>query len=239
VLTRSGETAVDYRGKPFAVYERLPGTVLCQARVTADVTRRVGAALAGVHRAPLGGLVVPDGRFDFDGIVSRLDRVEASGREDLMPGVRRARALVDRLSQERNTELPQGLIHGDLFRDNVLILDGRVSGLLDFESACRGPYVYDLMVTLLAWCFGDGFDAALVRAMVEGYVAERPLGANEVSAMVSEASVACLRFVATRLTDFSLRVAQGQSPVRDYQRFFLRLEALEAGILHSTLDGLF
>ncbi len=52
----------------------------------------------------------------------------------------------------------QGLIHGDLFRDNVLWREGEISALLDFESASRGSRPFDLMVTILAWCFGDSLD---------------------------------------------------------------------------------
>jgi homoserine kinase type II len=94
------------------------------------------------------------------------------------------------------------------------------------------------MVTLLAWCFGDGLDAALARAMVEGYTSVRPLSVKERGAMVVEGSVACARFAATRLTDFSLRVPAGEAPARDYQRFFARLDALAGGELAQALEGL-
>ncbi len=226
-------------GKPFAVYERLSGDVLCQKMVTPSSTRNVGIALAQVHCAPLGDLTFGPSRFDFDGILQRLARVRASGRADLVPAVQKLESLTSDLRRERRTDLPTGLIHGDLFRDNVLIREDRVSGLLDFESASRGPFVFDLMVTLLAWCFGDGLDTDLARAMVEGYQSVRPLEPVERDAMEMEGSVVCVRFATTRLTDFSLREAPGVRPGRDYHRFFDRLEALRRGELKAALSDLF
>lgn len=238
VRVADGSLWLSYEGKPFAAYERLSGDVVCQKSVTVPIAASVGEALARVHQADLGELQVGESRFGFDGIRSRLVRVEESGRADLLPAVQKLRELADRLETERPTDLPTGLIHGDLFRDNVLIRDGKVVGLLDFESASRGPYVYDLLVTLLAWCFGDGLEPALARAMVEGYLTVRSLSSREQECMVGEGSVACLRFATTRLTDFSLRAPEGTEPARDYRRFLGRLESLQSGELQGALSGL-
>lgn len=228
---KSGDLVAFTLGKPFAVYEHIRGEVLCQKRVTPDVTRAVGEALARVHTVDLGGLHVPAGRFDFDGLRARLDRVEASGRASLAAPTRRLRALFDELERSRATNLPHGLIHGDLFRDNVLVDGPRIVALLDFESACQGNYAYDLAVTLLAWCMGDVLDPTLFQPMIEGYESVRPLTAPERAAFVTEASIACVRFATTRLTDFTLRVPEGEKPARDYERFLERLEAVRAGVL--------
>lgn len=236
--TLDGEALVFYGEKPFAVYERLQGHVLCQKMVTAKACYAVGRALAQVHLASLGDFEVAQGRFGLQGILERLARVEAAGRADLMPAVERGRELAQRLASSRVAALPAGLIHGDLFRDNVLIVDQKVSGLLDFESACFGAYVYDLMVTMLAWCYSHRLEPELVQQMVAGYQSLRPLGPVERSAMVSEGSFACLRFASTRLTDFSLRAALGQPPKRNYARFFQRLDALEGGALQQILPEL-
>lgn len=221
-------------GKPFAVYQRLTGEVICQKRVNVTMCRSVGRALAQVHQAELSDLKVPESRFNFAGLIQRLERVTASGRADLVLAAERVRTLALEAQAARDLSLPQGLIHGDLFRDNVLIQRDAVSGLLDFESASKGPYVYDLMVTLLAWCFSDKLEPELAREMVAGYQSERPLTAKEKSAMVTEGSIACLRFATTRMTDFSLRVPEGETPARDYRRFFERLSALQAGVLEHV-----
>ncbi|HSC89245.1 MAG TPA: homoserine kinase [Polyangiaceae bacterium] len=224
--------------KPFAVYERARGEVLCQARVTPQVTRALGAALARVHLADLGGLVVPEGRFDRAALLGRLETVERSGRAALLAGASRVRALLERLDRERSTELPRGLIHGDLFRDNALVSGDGISALLDFESACAGSYVYDVAVTLLAWCYGDRLDAELAFALLDGYHAVRPLSALEQASLPSEGAFACARFATTRMTDFSLRVGEHETPGRDFRRFFQRLDELDQGALSPLLARL-
>jgi homoserine kinase type II len=238
-----GRLHLYHAGKPFAVYELVEGESLCQKSVDVPAAWAVGAALASVHVAPLPGLALPEGRFGLASVEPRLRLVEASGRGDLLPAVVRARGLVERLSARRPVALPAGLVHGDLFRDNVLLARGerpvRVAALLDFESACRGSYAYDLMVTLLAWCFGSELEAPLARAIVEGYQSVRPLTDLERAELVTEGSVAVARFVSTRLTDFSLRAPVGQAPGRQYQRFFQRLDALESGALDRALEGVF
>ena len=239
VPAQGGQLHILHAGKPFSLYERVSGEVLCQKLVTPAVAHSLGRALAGVHQMPLGGLQVPESRFGFEQIEERLDRVVGSGRTDLAPAASQVRALARRIRGARRSGLPIGLIHGDLFRDNALVEPGpapeRIVALLDFESACRGPYVYDLMVTLLAWCYGDALDLGLARALFEGYQAVRPLSPAELDSLASEGSVACVRFATTRLTDFSLRVPAGTPPKRDYRRFLARLDALEAGALDQAL----
>jgi Ser/Thr protein kinase RdoA (MazF antagonist) len=107
--------------------------------------------------------------------------------------------------------------------------------LLDFESAFHGPFLYDVLVTMAAWCYRDAFDLELAKGLAEGYVAERPLEAHEKHALRVEGALGMLRFATTRITDFSLRVPKGERPVRDYRRFLARLSAIEAG----ALDGVF
>lgn len=238
-----GSTHLTVSGKPFAIYERVSGEVLCLPRVTTDAVRAVGEALARVHLADLGNLPVSEGRFGFAQIEERLLRVEASGRQDLLEAVSHVRALSRRAERERRPGLPSGLIHGDLFRDNVLVdcseAGARVAALLDFESASLGVFVYDLMVTVLAWCFKDDLDPDLARALVAGYHGVRPLSPLEQAEMVHEGNGACARFATTRLTDFSLRVPQGVAPTRDYRRFLARADALSNGALDRALTGVF
>jgi len=168
--------------------------------------------------------------------LERLERVErATTRPELLADVVRARALYARLVPARDGALPSGIVHGDLFRDNVLWKAGQLSALLDFESAFHGPFVYDLLVTLCAWCFRSEFELTLARAMLAGYESVRPLSPAERAAVPVEGPLACLRFVSSRLTDFELRAPAGTAPVRDYRRFFQRLEAIQSGVFEAVL----
>lgn len=224
---RDGELLSQVAGKPLSLYPWVPGEILCQARVTVDHARRVGEALAKVHAAPVAR--VPDGRFDAGALHARVRRIVADAPEFAEVAQELGARLAEHVAA-REPELPAGLIHGDLFRDNVLWQEGAVSALLDFESASRGVYAYDLSVCLHAWCFGDRFEPALLRGMVEGYESVRPLSAAERRGLPTEAAIAALRFAITRITDYSLRAPAGQPPVRDYRRFLSRLSAVNDGL---------
>lgn len=235
----NGELVSLVAGKPFAVYEKCTGQVLEPEELSPQVLESLGAALAQVHSASYGDLDLPEGRFGYEGLRARLVRVEESGRADLYPAVNELRALLSQLAQRRCSTLPLGLIHGDLFRDNVLVQGGAIAALIDFESACRGPYVYDLAVTLLAWCFSaKGFEWPLCRALLQGYHQVRPLSALEKENFLVEAEMACVRFAITRLTDFSLRVPAGVAPERDFRRFLERRAALQKGELQALVEQL-
>jgi homoserine kinase type II len=217
-----------HAGKPVAVFPWIEGEILCQGRVTPDAAAQVGEALARVHLAgeSLGG--APPTRFGSAELERRLRTLRATS---LSPELR---DVVQRLSieLERHAARPTGgegvgLVHGDLFRDNVLWTRGRLAALLDFESASLESYAFDLMVTLLAWCFGDRLEPELARALAGGYARVRPLAESEVLRLHPEGAFAALRFAVTRITDFELR-PRGSGVYKDYRRFLARGDALVA-----------
>lgn len=238
---RAGGYVGRHLGKPVGAHPWVDGDSLCAARVTPAVAGRLGRALAQVHRCSSALSRVTEGRFGVPGLLRRLMIVDEAER-----GFAEHTALIrQRLNHysAAATPLPEGLIHGDLFRDNVLwqVSEGQheLAALLDFESASRGVFVYDVMVCVHAWCYGAAFDLGLVRALLRGYHEVRPLTPDELLAMPSQGALAALRFATTRLTDFSLRTPPGAVPARDYRRFLARLEALEGGILDPIIkEGL-
>lgn len=235
---RDGRRVHQFAGKPFAVYPFVEGEILCQGRVDEAACRAVGRALAAVHLASSAAPSLGGGRFQLSDLRVRLERVDASGRTDLIAAAGEVRRLMDRYEPLRAVGLPSGLIHGDLFRDNVLFRDRDIAALLDFESASRGVFAYDVMVTVLAWCFGDDLEPRLAGALLSAYHALRPLSTEERDALTTEGAFVCLRFATTRLTDFSLRTPAGVAPGRHYGRFLARLEALERGALAEVLRSL-
>lgn len=100
--------------------------------------------------------------------------------------------------------LPLGVIHADLFPDNVFFLQGRLSGFIDFYFACNDALAYDLAICMNAWCFeADGaFNVTKARAMLAAYRAVRPMSRAEIAALPILARGAALRFLLTRLHDW-------------------------------------
>jgi Ser/Thr protein kinase RdoA (MazF antagonist) len=142
-----------------------------------------------------------------------------------------------------------GIIHGDLFIDNVMFDDaGALAALIDFEQASWGRLAYDLAVTTLAFGYGrDDFRPEIVRALIDAYVAARAVAARALDARpVDDAEragfgaelrfVAC-RFAVTRITDVHLRRDAGAAPGKNYQRYLDRLASVKK---HLTAgDALF
>jgi homoserine kinase type II len=101
-------------------------------------------------------------------------------------------------------DLPQGVIHADLFPDNVFFLGQEVSGLIDFYFACTDMLAYDIAICLNAWCFESdaSFNITKARAFLQAYEGVRPLTTNELAALPTLARGAALRFLLTRSYDW-------------------------------------
>lgn len=100
--------------------------------------------------------------------------------------------------------MPSGIIHADLFPDNVFFKGEAVSGLIDFYFACTDFLAYDIAICLNAWCFepGGDFNATKARNMLIGYQQVRPLSQAEFDALPILCQGAAMRFLLTRLYDW-------------------------------------
>jgi homoserine kinase type II len=116
-----------------------------------------------------------------------------------------------------------GIIHGDLFRDNVLWEANRVGAILDFEQASGGSLAYDLGVCINDWCWTGAPRIDLAAALLAGYREVRDLGADDRAALPIEVRAAAARFTITRITDVYL--ARVTNPDKDFRAFLARTEA--------------
>jgi homoserine kinase type II len=221
VRARDGALVRTIARKPGVLFPWVDGDMLCQRAVRPEDARAVGAALARVHLAgPAPGSSLGPGRFGPPDLVLRCDRVARSNDSAAKVLASSLRAAVESVAARRR-ELPSGLVHGDLFRDNVLWNEGRIAALLDFESAHHGPFAYDVAVTVLSWAYGDRLVPEIARAIVDGYRTVRELEEREREALFDETVLATLRFTITRITDEAIRVG------KKWQRFVERREAVE------------
>jgi homoserine kinase type II len=223
--TTPGEIRV--AGKPTALFEVVGGEELCHRLIGTAHLAAVGETLAGIHRAGEDFAWKKPGRFERKNVLERLDAADRAARPELLAPVEKLRATLSELERSPARELPRGVIHGDLFRDNVRFEGSRIAAVLDWESASDGIWLYDLVVVFLAWCYGDDFELELARALFASYERVRPLEPVEWDALYDVAREAAVRFSATRITDFHLRGGEGRV-MRDYRRFVARLEAIEA-----------
>ncbi|NDH60896.1 MAG: homoserine kinase [Alphaproteobacteria bacterium] len=199
---RDGQAIRALAGKPAAVTTFLHG--LWPRRIGAQHCAPIGRALAELHLAGRdfaikrpNALSVAGWRPLFDGSRAHADEVA--------PGLaRELGAEIDFFEANWPRDLPAGVIHADLFPDNVFFLHERLSGLIDFYFACNDALAYDVAICLNAWCFEpDGsFNTTKARAMIQAYDEVRPLAAAERAALPLLARGAALRFLLTRLYDW-------------------------------------
>ncbi|MFZ1813324.1 MAG: homoserine kinase [Rhizobiaceae bacterium] len=202
VPMRSGETLGKLAGKPAAIVTFLDGVSV--RRPAADHCRQVGEVLARMHLAGEGftirrrnALSLPGWRPLFERSRQRADEVE-KGLASLVA------AELDHLEANWPEGLPAGVIHADLFRDNVLFLKDELSGVIDFYFACNDLFAYDLAICLNAWCFESdwSFNVTKARALMAGYQSVRALQEDELQALPVLARGSALRFLLTRLYDW-------------------------------------
>ena len=202
VRSRRGEALGRLAGRPAAVVTFLDGVWI--RRPSAAHCGAVGEALAQLHLAGAdfamtrrNGLSVEGWRPLFETAAARADTVQAGLGEAIG-------AELARLERDWPRDLPQGVIHADLFPDNVFFLGDRLSGLIDFYFACTDALAYDIAVCLNAWCFepDNSYNMTKGRALLFGYMRRRPLEAPEIAALPVLCRGAALRFLLTRLVDW-------------------------------------
>ena len=206
---KSGDALSSLSGRPAVIINFLEG--IWPRKPNAAHCAGVGEALAKMHLAGrdfamtrANALSVSGWRPLFEQAAARADEVQHGLRDFL-------RAELDYLEAGIwPNDLPQGVIHADLFPDNVFFLGEKVSGLIDFTFACNDMLAYDVAICLNAWCFesDNSFNITKARAFLGAYGRVRALSEAEQNALPLLARGSALRFLLTRLVDF-LNVPEG------------------------------
>lgn len=222
VANRAGQYLGELNGKPASLVSCLRGASLEQPGP--GHCAEVGNFLARMH---LAGLSYPATMQNPRGphwwavtaarVLPRLDQAEK-------------RLLEDELAYQarfRNVELPRGVIHADLFRDNVLFDGDTLGGAIDFYYACNDALAYDLAITVNDWCVNEdgSLDAARLQAMLAAYHQLRPLTAAERDAWPVLLRAGALRFWLSRLQDYHFPQAGELTHAKDPGHFRRVLQA--------------
>ncbi|MBX4970450.1 homoserine kinase [Rhizobium binae] len=199
---RDGALLGSLSGRPAALISFLEGMWL--RKPEAKHCREVGRALAQMHVAGDGFELKRPNALSLDGWRSLWKKSEARA-DEVEPGLQdEIRSELDFLAAAWPKGLPAGVIHADLFPDNVFFLGDQLSGLIDFYFACNDLLAYDVSICLNAWCFEkDGaYNITKGTAMLEGYQSVRPLSGEEIAALPVLSRGSALRFFLTRLYDW-------------------------------------
>ncbi|MGW9232670.1 homoserine kinase [Pseudorhizobium sp. NPDC055634] len=234
---RDGAFLGELSDRPAALISFLEGMWL--RKPEARHCRKVGRALAQMHLAGEGFELTRPNALSLEGwktlwakSAGRADEVGAGLEEEIGEEL----AYLDR---HWPRDLPSGVIHADLFQDNVFFLGDKLSGLIDFYFACNDMLAYDVSICLNAWCFEkDGsYNLTKGMALLEGYDAVRPLSPQEREALPVLCRGSALRFFLTRLYDW-LTTPEGALVVKKDPLEYLRKLRFHRSIASSVEYGL-
>ena len=239
VKNQKGDMLGFVAGRPAALVTFLDGMWI--RRPAANHCAALGEALARLHLAGADFPLRRRNALSADGW-RPLYVASAAGADTVQPGLRDAiEKELTLLEGAWPSGLPEGVIHADLFPENVFFLGDKLSGLIDFYFACTDTLAYDVAICLNAWCFepDHSYNVTKGRALLQGYVGARPLSVEERVALPLLARGAALRFLLTRLVDW-LNVPPGalvrpKDPLEYFRK--LRFHQAVTGVRDYGIDA--
>ncbi len=234
-----GQMLQRVRDKPAALVSFLNGVSV--SRPTPRHCREAGGGLARLH---LAGQGFPGHRENAlgAGTWKGLFQGQDVSAERLKTGLATATAAdLQALADSWPNDLPSGVIHADLFPDNVFFIRGRFAAAIDFYFACNDALAYDVAVCLNSWCFDpEGrFQRDHARALLAGYQAVRPLLTAERAHLGVLAMGAAMRFFLTRLIDWTSTPAGALVKPKDPLEYAAKIAFFRGPEARATLAGLF
>jgi homoserine kinase type II len=224
--------------KMATLVEFLPGEN--NPRITSTHTHLVGEMLAQLHLAAEGFPRTRHNAMSFSAWGDLFSRFRQRSDEISTGLEKEIAAELEYLDRHWPSGLPRGIIHGDVFPDNVMFTtEGplEISGVIDFYFACNDFWLYDLMITLNAWCF-DGYQFVPERAknLMAAYEHLRPLTAAERKAMPALARAAALRILVTRAYDWLNHVPNAIVVPKDPKEYLAKLRFHQKNGMTGLLD---
>ena len=237
VRDRNDAMLQELAGRPAALVTFLDGVWIRRPRV--EHCAAVGKALAELHLAGRGFDIRRENALGLSGWRPLYERFRDRA-DEIFSGLG---ALIESelalLEANWPRDIPQGVIHADLFPDNVFFIGDRLSGLIDFYFACNDALAYDLAVCLNAWCFepDNSFNLTKGMALLRGYDAVRPLDPAERAALPLLARGSALRFLLTRAYDW-INTPEGALVKRKDPHEYLRRLRFHQSVASASEYGL-
>ncbi len=225
---RTGRAWRECGGKCASLYRYNEGRIVVAERLRPSQLETIGRTLGELHVIGKGYKKGIDNRFSFERVADLYLSVRGRLPNYFRKISRTLEDEVDYLTRYLEGKLPKGVIHGDLFADNVLFRGEKLTAVLDFEAACRGKFIFDIATAVNALCFVNGqYSLDRFRYVMQGYESVRTLSLAEWDAFPNELRYSSLRFTITRLHDFFLHPLDGNRRVnKDFREFFDRLRIL-------------
>lgn len=229
--TKQGRPYLELEGGRVSVFKWLVGEELSRSRLTPELLERLGQELGKMHRITQSFGGSRDNPYGSGLVRGWLADLRHNRDEEVASIAEELEEHLEHAERVRGQGLePRGVIHADLFMDNVKWLAERVGAFFDFEMACRDAYGLDVAITLNAWCFENNlYRLELCQAFIRGYQDARPLSQVERENLFGHALFGAVRYTASRIRDFHLSPLPPEQLTRkDFRTYLARARALDA-----------
>lgn len=229
VVSKSGKASISVAGKPAALlpfkagkWPRRPSALQC---------REIGTCLAQMHTAAAG---FKGKRVLQEDILAHYEASRGAVADYNAALAQELEAYARTIAQQLNPQLPSGVIHSDLFPDNVLFEGEQISCILDFYMAHNDTFLYDLANTLNAWCFEHETEFNLTRSqqLLYGYQSVRKLSPEEIQCLPAYAGLAALRWFMYRMHKWQKKnsgdIVTPKDPMQQVQQLRFHMQARSA-----------
>ncbi len=214
ISSQSGEEIVVFKNQPIMLKTYARGGAFRD--LNAERLRQAGAALAELHAIPAPDFLDQNHYYNLETIPFVLENVS---HEEFQMWLRGA---IKNYEKKTGGTLPKGFIHGDLFYDNILFDDNRLSAIIDFEDACNYYKIFDIGMAGVGLCSSeDGFSIEKLGAMVGGYQKKRELEVVEKAALK-----ACVAYAAAATASWRFWKYRIDAPSPEKRDAYLKMVAL-------------
>jgi homoserine kinase type II len=225
ILDKNNEGLKEIKGKPCAITSFLKGGEL--EIIETEHLEELGANIAKMHLASKDftmqrkNTLSMDGTSEitvFESLKNRIDEIAPGLKEEVEKNL-------DFLKKNWPKDLPSGIIHGDIFPDNIFFNDDKLVGIIDFYFACNDILMYDLAICINSWCFEENneFNHEKVNALISSYNKVRKISQEELNALPTLAQGAAMRFLLTRIEDFITHVEDAIVTQKDPMEYLQKL----------------
>ena len=198
--TKKGDQVINLFGKPISIFTLLPGKTITNISPSVNMCEQIGETIAKLHIYSK-----EHKRYDL-GLRNNSWFTETAGKLNPVLNMDDINLISNEILNQQdcvNKNLPEGVIHSDLFRDNAMFIGEELTGVIDFYYACNGYYLYDLAIITNDWCLKDNREIDFVRqdALMKSYNKIREIEPIEKVMWPKVLRHAALRFWLSRLHD--------------------------------------
>lgn len=217
VLTKKGEDYIFIKGKMASLFTFLEGKEVLD--INSEILYKFGKILAKMHNLSTGMNLTRNEKIELEYLYEFIAADEKKLKEILSENYE---GVSQKLQNIRNTDfskLPSGIIHNDIFPDNVFVKDGEITGLIDFNDAMTAPFVHDISIVLNFWiyCKFGSYKKELCDSFFKGYEEVRTLTEAEKSYLPVSLDKAALTFVFLRIKKFNFHDGEAEREFKDYR----------------------